>query len=115
MISESFLNPAAPALWVAVGAGLILLIWAMIYSGATCIFYLMEFQDSVSWEDDSGKFGFRRVSPDGRRYQYWSGNGWFEADEFELYCTSELGMSLESIMQEFQYSPGAKPHPNEAF
>lgn len=95
-----------PALYVAATALIILGLWMTIWASVTIIVNLMEIHPVIP-EQPHG-FGFRRISPSGKHYEWWADRGWMNAAEFESYCGGILGMSRESIEAEF----GQLDHPH---
>lgn len=93
-----------PAFWIFVICSSICIMWGIVNFASWCIFRGMEPSYDMGCADNQHyKFGFRRVSPDGTRYQWWVDNHWLEADEFLERC-SGLGMSEQSVIDEFGYS-----------
>lgn len=101
---QSYVHPLQnPAFWVFVIGICITIMWALVIGATTFVFHRMEF-NFVPDEDERVRFhfGFKRISPDGLRYQWWADNQWLEADEFLERC-SGLGMSEESMEMAFGF------------
>ena len=98
-----------PAFYVTIAILAILAVWALIACFTILICKMMEMDEIMKSEPRA--FGFRRIAPDGSRYQWWADGGWMDADEFEAYCGGILGMSRDSIESEFGslQKPPVKP------